>query len=309
MLIKDPPVQVAEGLWMLGSNEYPLYLVRGQGEAAIFEGGVGCMGPLVLEQMDRLGIERETVKQLVIPHAHPDHVMAVPLLREALPQLSVAATEPAAGVLGNEKAISFFLKIDGALTESLLRKGVIAEEHRPKPLAENKIAVDRLLGAGETISVDGFSFNVLSTPGHSDDSLSFHEPGRGILLVSDAVGYYMPDHNAWWPDYFTGYRTYLESIERLAALGAEILCLGHQGVVKGADAVKAHLDGSIEAAKQYHGRIVEEVKSGKPARQIAEQLGSEVYEKTPLLPVEFFQKNCNLLVKQSMKEEGIEPEK
>ena len=91
MLIKDPPVQVTESLWMLGSNEYPLYLVRGEEEAAIFEGGVGSMGPLVLEQMEKLTIERDTVKQLVIPHAHPDHVMAVPLLRQTLPQLSVLA--------------------------------------------------------------------------------------------------------------------------------------------------------------------------------------------------------------------------
>ena len=37
MLIKDPPVQVTESLWMLGSNEYPLYLMRGEEEAAIFE--------------------------------------------------------------------------------------------------------------------------------------------------------------------------------------------------------------------------------------------------------------------------------
>ncbi len=309
MLIKDPPVQVTESLWMLGSNEYPLYLVRGQEEAAIFEGGVGSMGPLVLEQMEELAVERDTVRQLVIPHAHPDHVMAVPLLREMLPQLAVLASEPAAGVLANEKAVSFFLGIDGALTESLLKTGVIGQQHRPKPLDEKKIAVDRLLQEGDTISVDGFSFNVLQTPGHSDDSLSFHEPSQAILLVSDAVGYYMPDHDAWWPDYFTGYGTYLDSIERLSALGAEILCLGHRGVVKGAEAVKAHLDRSIEAAKQYHERIVEEVKSGKPAREIAEQLGSEVYEKTPLLPLEFFQKNCNLLVKQSLKQEGISPEK
>jgi glyoxylase-like metal-dependent hydrolase (beta-lactamase superfamily II) len=305
MLIKDPPAQVTACVWMVGSNEYPVYLVQGQGEAAIFEGGVGSMGPLLLEQLDQLNVARETIKQLVIPHGHPDHVMAVPRLREELPQLSVLASEAAAGVLGNEKAISFFLKIDGALTESLVNKGVVGGQHRPKPLSEKKIAVDRVIREGETIAVDGFSFNILSTPGHSDDSLSFHESDQGILMVSDAVGYYMPEHDAWWPDYFTGYAAYLDSIERLSALGAEILCLGHHGVVKGAEAVKAHLDRSIEAARQYHGRIVEEVKSGKPARQIAEQLGSEVYEKTPLLPLDFFQKNCNLLVKQSLKHEGI----
>ncbi|NQT18002.1 MAG: MBL fold metallo-hydrolase, partial [Planctomycetes bacterium] len=79
MLIQEPPVEIIDNLWMLGTAEYPLYLVRGKSEAAIFEGGVGSMGPLVLEQLQELGVEGDTVRQVVIPHAHPDHVMAVPL--------------------------------------------------------------------------------------------------------------------------------------------------------------------------------------------------------------------------------------
>jgi glyoxylase-like metal-dependent hydrolase (beta-lactamase superfamily II) len=330
MLISDPPVQINRNLWMLGSNEYPLYFVESEGERAIFEGGVGSMGPLVLEQMDdfvvieasvrgggvgsigppaveqiEAGIDRASIRQLVIPHAHPDHVMAVPLLRETLPALTVVASEPAAAALANEKAISFFLKIDGALTASLLEKGVIGESHRPKPLAEKTIPVDRVVHEGDTIAVGALAFHVLQTPGHSDCSLSFHEPDRAVLFVSDAAGYYMPDHDAWWPDYFSGYRAYLESLERLAALGAEVLCLGHRGVVTGADAVRSHFVRALAAARQYHERIVGEIKSGKPARQLAEELGSEVYDKTPLLPLDFFQKNCGLLVKQSLRHEGI----
>jgi len=309
MLVNDPPVQVNENLWMLGSNEYPLYVVRGEGQAAIFEGGVGAMGPLVLEQMDELGIDRESIGQLVIPHAHPDHVMAVPLLRETLPQVTVLASEIAAGTLAHEKAIAMFVGIDEALTASLLSRGRITEARRPKPLAEKKIPVDQVIQEGDTIAVDGLSFHVLQTPGHSDCSLSFHEPSRGILFVSDAAGYYMPDHDAWWPDYFGGFASYLDSMERLAGLGAEILCLGHSAVVRGADAVATHFRRAMDATRAYHQRIVDEVKSGRPVRELAGQLGSEVYEKTPLLPLEFFQKNCNLLVKQSMRQEGISPEK
>jgi glyoxylase-like metal-dependent hydrolase (beta-lactamase superfamily II) len=305
MIVQDPPVQIADNLWMLGANEYPLYLVRGEGDAAIIEGGVGAMGPLVLEQMEKLGIRRESIRQLVIPHAHPDHVMAVPLLRETLPEVTVVASEIAAGTLAHEKAISMFLAIDQALTESLLKRGRITEAGRPKPLEEKKIAVDKLVGEGDAVEVDGLSFRVLKTPGHSDCSLSFHEPNQGILFVSDAAGYYMPDHDAWWPDYFAGYRAFLDSMERLAALGAGTLCLGHSAVVTGAEAVQAHFRRAMEATRAYHQRIVDEVKSGKPIRQLAESLGVEVYEKTPLLPLEFFQKNCNLLVKQSLKHEGI----
>ena len=46
MLVKDPPVEISDGLWMLGANEYPVYLLRGRQEAAIFEGGIGPIGPV-----------------------------------------------------------------------------------------------------------------------------------------------------------------------------------------------------------------------------------------------------------------------
>ncbi len=309
MLVKDPPVAVDDDLWMLGSNEYPLYFVRGEGETAIFEGGVGAMGPLVLEQMDELGIARDSVTQLVLPHGHPDHVMGVPLLGESLPRMKVLASKVAKGTLAHEKALAMFRGIDDALTATLLERGRITEAQRPKSFEGTEIAVDSVIGEGDAVRVDGLTFQVLATPGHSDCSLSFHEPSRGILFVSDAVGYFMPDHDDLWPDYFGGLGPYLESMERLAGLKAEILCLGHHAVVKGDDAVEAHIRRGIDDARAYHQRIVEHVQSGGAPRPLAEQLGSDVYEKTPLLPLEFFQKNCNLLIKQSMKHEGIAPEK
>lgn len=309
MLIRNPPVEITDNLLMLGTSEYPLYLFKGQREAVIFEGGTGAMGPLVRQQMEQLGIGAELVKQVVIPHAHPDHVMAVPLFREIFPGLTVAASAEAAKTLSTEKAISYFCKIDEALTHSLLGAGLIAEEHRPKPLAKKRIAVDRVIAEGDTITVDGISLDVLETPGHSECSLSFYEPGGRILLSSDATPYYLPEDNCWWPDYFAGLAAYVGSLERLAGLDVEILCLGHNGVVSGVEDVKLYFSSVTSATQEYHKRIIGEAQAGKSIRQIAEELGSEVYEKSPLLPLEFFQKNCGLLVKQSLRHEGISLEK
>ncbi|MHC4405298.1 MAG: MBL fold metallo-hydrolase [Planctomycetota bacterium] len=309
MLIRNPPVQVSDYLWMLGTDAYPLYLIRGEVESAIVEGGVGSMGPLVLEQMDQLAMPKDAVRLVIITHAHPDHVMAVPLFREAFPGIAVLASEIAAKTLSAEKAVSFFCQIDDALTGSLTEAGLITGAHRPKHPDDMRITVDRALKEGDTVAVDGITLEVLETPGHSDCSLSFHDPQAGVLLISDATGYYMPEHDAWWPCYFTGYGAYVESIKRLAGLGAEILCLSHNGVVRGADDVAAYLAGALAATEGYHRRIVDEAKSGKSVREIAEVLGSEIHEKTPLLPVDFFQKNCGILVKQSLKHEGITPDK
>jgi glyoxylase-like metal-dependent hydrolase (beta-lactamase superfamily II) len=309
MLVKNPPVAILDNLWMLGTNEYPLFLVKGDRESAVFEGGVGAMGKVLREQLERLAIAGESVKQVVVTHAHPDHVMAIPMLRSMFPGVCVLASAVAAQTLAAEKAIAAFCDIDQALTGSLLGSGTIRDEHRPEPLAEKKIAVDRVLKEGDVVTVGDFSFRVLETPGHSDCSLSFHEPAAGVLIISDATGFYMPEENAWWPCYFADYGKYLASIRRLADLGAEVLCLSHNAAIRGRDEVAAYFRDCLAATEAYHNRICERVRAGAPVRQLAEELGNEIHAKTPLLPPVFFQKNCGILIKQSLRHEKIAVDK
>ncbi len=307
MIVSNPPQSLTDNLLMLGTREYPLYLFRDAGEALVFEGGVGACGPVLAGQLDQLGVDKASVRQLVVTHAHPDHVMAVPALRAMFPGVQVLASQAAAATMGNEKAIGFFCKIDQALTESLLKAGSIGESHRPQPPTELKIPVDRVLNEGDTLTVGGAAFTVLATPGHSDCSLSFYEPARKVLVVSDATGYYLnsPDP-LWWPNYFTDYGAYVESIRRLAALDAEVLCLSHNAAIVGADDVEAYFAGCLEATEAYHRRIVDAVKAGQDGRELAGQLGAEIHARAGLLGVEFFQKNCGLLVKLSMAYENTE---
>ena len=308
MLIRNPPATVTPRLWMLGTNEYPLFLYRGGTQSTIFEGGTGAMGPVLERQLKDLGVDPATVGQVVVTHAHQDHVMAVPALRAMFPSVQVLASEAACGTLAAEKAVGFFQKMDEALTGSLLKAGRITEDDKPQPMEGSTIAVDLTLHEGDRVEVDeGVAFTVLETPGHSDCSLSFHETDEGLLIISDATGYYMPEQNAWWPNYFTGYGAYADSIKRLRDVGAEVLCLSHNGVVTGAEDVRAYFDGAIAATEAYHERIVEQAKAGASVRQIAEGLGAEVYEYTQLLPLEFFQKNCGVLVKQSLRHAGVTP--
>jgi len=136
MMIKDPPVAVTDGLWMLGTSEYPIFFIQDQDEAAIFEGGVSAVVPTVKEQLAQLGVKKDAVQQIIITHAHPDHVMAVPGLRALLPHVMVSASGAAAGTLAVEKAVKFFGKIDGMLTQGLVEGGSVSEVPDAPPLIE-----------------------------------------------------------------------------------------------------------------------------------------------------------------------------
>jgi glyoxylase-like metal-dependent hydrolase (beta-lactamase superfamily II) len=309
MKITRAPATITEDLLMLGTGPYPLYLFRDGGEALIFEGGVGACGPVLEEQLATHGVAPGSVRQVAVTHAHPDHVMAVPAFRRLFPGVQVLASAPAAAVLAAEKALAFFGKIDGALTEALLKRGSIADAHRPKDPTGPTIAVDRVLKEGDTVAVGGARFQVLATPGHSDCSLSFHEPERGILVISDATGYYLPEPDFWWPNYFVDYAAYVASIRRLAGLNAEALCLSHNAALTGAADIRAYFEGALAATEAWHSRIVGAVKAGRDARELAGELGSEVHARIGLLPADFFQKNCSLLIKASTKHAGLVGEK
>ncbi|MHB8954820.1 MAG: MBL fold metallo-hydrolase [Pirellulaceae bacterium] len=307
MLIKDPPVQVTSHLWMLGTNAFPLYFYQGEQEGTLFEGTISAMGPLVGEQLRGLGVAPDTVRQAVVTHAHPDHVMGIPLFRELFPGVSVIASESATKTLQIDKAVSFFCKMDGALTDWLIGSGRMVEASRQAPRTETQIVVDRTVREGDQIEVSpGVSFRVLETPGHSHCSLSFHEPHENILIISDATGYYMPDQDFMWPGYLTSYNDYLRSIERLAEIGAETLCLSHNAVIRGVEEVAAYFRRAVAATEQYHQRIVAKAKAGAPVPEIAGELGSDIYARTGQLSLDFFQKNCALLVKNSLRHEGID---
>ncbi len=312
MLIKDPPVQINSHLWMLGTNAFPLYLYQGERECTIFEGAVSAMGPVLDEQLRDLDVAHDMVRQVVVTHAHPDHVMAIPVFREMFPNVSVVASESAAKTLQIEKAVSFFCKMDGALTDWLIGSGQVAEASHQTPRTENQIAVDRMVCEGDSIEVDsievegGVAFRVLETPGHSHCSLSFHEPSENVLIISDATGYYMPEQDYMWPGYLTHYGDYLHSIQRLAEIGAETLCLSHNAVIRGTEDVADYFRRAVAETQQYHQHIVAKARSGASVREIAEELGADIHARTGQLSLGFFQKNCALLVKQSLQHEGIE---
>lgn len=295
MFIKNPPAKIGDDFWMLGTYEYPVFCFQD----IMFETAISSVVPVIARQMTAHGIA--PIKQLVVTHAHPDHVMGVPVFRKLFPGITVSASALATKTLGVEKAVSFFCKTDQMLTGALQKAGTLTAADQAQPPSEMKIAVDRVLMAGDKVG----SFTVLETPGHSDCSLSFHEPNRGILIVSDVTGYYLPEQNWWWPNYFTSYAATLDSIRKLAVLNAEVLCLSHNAVIKGAKEVADYFAGVLAATEAYHQRIVDETKSGKPSRVLAEQLGSEVFAKTQLLPLEFFQKSCGLLIKLSLQHAGM----
>lgn len=96
------------------------------------------------------------------------------------------------------------------------------------------------LAGGSTLEVGGLELRVVSTPGHTSDSLSFLLPADGVLLTGDTV-LGRGSTLVAYPDGRLG--DYLASLERLARLAADgsvrRILPGHGPVIHDAAAVIA----------------------------------------------------------------------
>ncbi|MEX1016707.1 MAG: MBL fold metallo-hydrolase [Phycisphaeraceae bacterium] len=106
-----------------------------------------------------------TPQQVVLTHAHVDHVAGLPELRRRWPDLPLLIHEAERDFPG-----------DTMLNLSIvLANPVVA----PDPTGTFK--------HGDTLTLDGIPFEVRHTPGHSPGGVCLYQPDHGVALVGDTL--------------------------------------------------------------------------------------------------------------------------
>jgi glyoxylase-like metal-dependent hydrolase (beta-lactamase superfamily II) len=105
-----------------------------------------------------------TVKQIVITHAHIDHVGGAMKLR--------AAT--GAPILLNQNDHDLLKMLD-------IQAGWIGVA------PPGKVQIDQSIGAGDTVKAGGLSANVIFTPGHTEGSVCLYFPAEKKLIAGDTL--------------------------------------------------------------------------------------------------------------------------
>ena len=93
-----------------------------------------------------------------------------------------------------------------------------------------------ILDDGDCLEIaNGLTLQVMSTPGHTWDSLSFYIPEKKMLVAGEAVGCTSP-MGVIFTEFLVDFDAYIESMERLAMLEVDILCQSHHQVFTGEEA-------------------------------------------------------------------------
>jgi glyoxylase-like metal-dependent hydrolase (beta-lactamase superfamily II) len=217
-------VKLTEHIELFGSGQMgfnltnPLdcnvYLIHDGDDAVIVDAGAGVDIEPILGQIDQFSIPRDSIRRLLLTHAHPDHAGGARALHDALGVGVYASPLVASYVRNGDEGLASFDRLCGP--------GGYPDDYTfaPCPVAGE-------LREGDRITIGRLAIEVVETPGHCGGHLSFalHRPDGIDLFSGDAI--------------FTRGRILLqniwdcsvadscESVERLASVRPDGLFPGH----------------------------------------------------------------------------------
>lgn len=295
------PIKITPHFYQLGTRQFPAYLSIGD-VAMIIEGGTGATTGIIMKQIEQIGLDPQKIKYIALTHTHADHIGAIPRLKKIWPQIKVVGSKKAAKILKDDGMLKEFLWIDKNIAGLLKKKREI--EELPQQLDNYDFSVDIIVKEGDKIDLGSdIVWHVYETPGHSPCHLAYFEKGEGSLVIGDATGFYVPEKDVFWPNYFDSLTAYINSIKKLSHLNAKRGVLSHNCVIE--EDLSKYFGRAIEATLAYHREMLKRVKNGENGDDIAVDKANWVNSITDIQPYKVMLNLSKLLIKRSHEAEKV----
>ena len=236
--------EIIDGFFMLGHPGVPVYLMDGD-NPALFDAGFSCLGELYVQEVKNILGTRQP-KFCFLSHSHFDHCGAVSTFKKYFPNIKIVSSIQAEKVFQRPNAIALIKQLNKA-SESMVQDSIISGGEANEFL---QFDVDLTVKEGDLLKIsDGISVNIIETPGHTRDCLSYYIPEKKILLSSEAFGIQDPTGYIY-SDFLVDYDIYYTSMKKMVPLDTRVVCSGHGLVFTDKDAAD-YKQNSLSACKRF----------------------------------------------------------
>ncbi len=234
--------QVGQGVHRYADGLVNWYLIEDAGELALVDAGWPRSWPNVQAAIAGLGRSTSDVTAIVLTHAHPDHLGAAEVVRQATGAPVHVHRPEVARAHGKAPGSSPFSLVPG-LAPTLWRPsalGFVLHATARGFMMPKWVSEVQAFDSGAPLDVPGHP-HVILTPGHTEGHVCLHYPDRGVVITGDAFATLdvltRERGPRLMPDALNGdpART-RASLPALAGLDADVLLPGHGEPFKGAPA-------------------------------------------------------------------------
>ncbi len=237
------PGKITERITFLGRVDSCVYVVDGGDESVLIGGGLSCLVPEVLRQLDAFNIDEEKIKKLIVLHAHFDHCGIIPFFKKRWPHAKIIASNRAKQMFSDPRILQIF----SDLNMDVLSQTGLREQAEEEGFLYTGVSVNRTVGEGDILSCGDLTLEVIDTPGHSSCSIAIYIPQEKALFPSDSAGFCYSGQ--FQPAANSNYDDYQKTLNKLAAYDIHAILPEHFGAAVGEEAGN-YLPRAIEAAKE-----------------------------------------------------------
>jgi len=265
MIHQSKTIKITENFYCLGPPRAPLFLLNGD-SPVIFEGGIYAFREHYLQEARRV-LKNRHVCYLLLTHMHFDHCGAAGHLKNHLPGLEVCASLEGAEIIKKKSAVDLISRLNNFFDKDSMKF--------------EPFTVDRVLHDGEILSVsNNMSVEVLKTPGHTRDMLSYYIPEIKTMVPSETAGAMLTDGYIY-SEFLVDYDAYMGSLRRLSEYDVDYLMLAHGIYLSGEDA-RNYFPRAEEAAVRFRKKIQNLIKKyGDNFDYIAGEIRKEEFDNFP----------------------------
>ena len=178
------PGKVRDRLWLLGREESCVYLVEGDKESILINGGMSYLIPDLLQQFEAFGIDETRITKVLILHAHFDHVGIAPFFKRRNQEIEICASKRGWKILQMPQAIATI----NQFSRDVAKKMGYEVVYDSFDLDWDEGTTGTVLAEGDRIDLGGVELKIYETPGHSSCSITAYSPQLKALFASDAGG-------------------------------------------------------------------------------------------------------------------------